>query len=223
MKRAALFVVVGILVVGFQPVARANSDFEVVGLSDLEKTKGRFAENLVHPSAELSKYDKVYPMTAYFQFNDQGITIARTGTVINSKEHASLFAEEDNCKRFKDIVAGAFVNEFRERGFEIVKEASPTTLVLRAALIDIQSNMPAESTRNVAVSVVDIGEASVVVELVDSQTGVIQLRVEERRQISRVDASMAQFDPSGVWTEFDRWARRVARDLGRTLEKLTTD
>ncbi len=71
----------------------------------------------------------------------------------------------------------------RSKQFEIVDTVGPGTLLIRAAMLDIVSNVPPNVGRLANVHLSSMGEATFVFELIDAETGVIQARTADRRYI----------------------------------------
>ena len=69
-----------------------------------------------------------------------------------------------------------------------------------------------------------VGEATLFIDLIDAETGVIQARVGERRKIQppgsgRIDEFSMPTNSVTVWSDVGRWARSAASKLRRELEK----
>lgn len=221
MKRAIVCVAAVLLLVGVPSAVKAVSETEVKGLEELVSTEGRFGDTRVRPGADFSQYTKVYPAAAVFQFTEEtGGPVRRTGTLMNDPNQQSMYGEEENRIKFKQIVSHAVIDELARRGLQRADEPGPDTLSLQLAVLDISSHIPAATVRQVGIAVDDVGKATVVFALIDSESGVIQARVAERRLIRRVDQGFGSIEPDLVWPEVDRWARRAAWDLQRTLESV---
>ena len=122
------------------------------------------------------------------------------------------------------MVTGTFIEELgRSKVFEVVDEVGPDTLLVRAMLVDIISNVPPKFTGTADVYISSVGEATFIFELIDSETGVVQATVSERRQIQpRSQMHQVNTRPANsatVWSDVKRWATEVARDLRKALEK----
>ena len=132
--------------------------------------------------------------------------------------------EEDRAK-FGKVVSEAIVKELgRSKKFELVEEVGPGVLLMRGAFLDVISTVPPSRAGRVDVHLASVGEATMVFELIDSETGVIQARVGERRLITPPGATMNQVGamPSNsnmIWADVNQWASKVARDLRVALDK----
>jgi hypothetical protein len=195
---------------------------KVTGGDELVKEKGYFRETWVSPDADITKYSKLHLWNAVFQFRDVGEkkTPRTTSSILRSEGEFPIAPE--SREKFREVVVGAFVEELeRSKRFEVVDTVGPGTLLLRGAIFDIVSNVPPRLTRgNVYLSAV--GEGTFVIELIDAETGEMLARVGERRRIQPpggVDAFTKPANAATVWVDVGQWARGVASDFRRELEK----
>ena len=131
---------------------------------------------------------------------------------------------EESKKQFEEIVNSAFVKELgRSKIFELVDKVGPDTLLVRAMVVDIVSNVPPSFTGTADIHLSSVGEATFIFELIDSETGEVQATVGERRLIQPPgrmnDVSAAPANSATVYSDIERWANSVARDLRTALEK----
>lgn len=218
MKRITTLVFAILLAVSLPSGVTASSDLEITGFEELVKAKGSFLETWVRPGADFARYTKIYPVAAIYQFaEDRGQPIPRTGTIVNRPKHdATMFSQPEFRERFKSVVSNGLLAELERKGLTQVGEAGPETLMLRAAILDVTTNVPANTVRALDVGLVDIGEARIIFDLIDSETGVVQARLGETRYIQ---SWRGNGNAETVWAEVDRWARQVAFDLHRTVKK----
>jgi hypothetical protein len=89
--------------------------------------------------------------------------------------------------------------------------------------LDIVSKVPPEYAGMNEVYLASSGEATLIIDLIDAETGVIQARVAERRAIQppggRIDAFSQPSNSVTVWSDVSRWARSSAARLRSELEK----
>jgi hypothetical protein len=225
MKKTVLFFLVVTLLVGFPHAQEAIPSPEISGGDELVKEKGAFRETWIRPDADITQYSKLYLWQAVYQFRDVGEPKSSGTTASLLRDTEGPFGVRDESKEmFQRLVSDAFVKELeRSKIFEVVEEVGPDTLIVRAAVLDIVSNVPPSFTGTADVYLSAVGEASFVFELIDAETGVIQARSGERRRIqppSRdFEVSVVPTNAATVWNEVERWARDVARDLRKALEK----
>jgi len=226
MKRALLFAVVAFLAAG---VAFAQDDVnpkEITGSDDLVKQKSnQFQEVWVKPGADISKYRKLYLWNSIFQFRDVSDNkVNRTTTAMMRGDQGHFTVPEEDQEKFKKLVIDVVVKELgRTKQFEIVDTVGPGTLLIRAAVLDIISNVPPNVGRSANVHLNSMGEATFVFELIDAETGVIQVRTADRRYIQPPSAmntvSSAPTNSATAWNYVDMWAQDQAMTLRRTLDK----
>jgi hypothetical protein len=179
---------------------------------------------MVHPDVDMTRFGKLYLWQTEFQFREGGETSAGT-TASRTRGDAGPFAvRAEDRARFAQLVSEVFTAELASsKLFAVVDQVGPGTLIVRSAVLDITSNVPPNVDRFDDVYLASVGEATIVFELVDAETGVIQARAGERRQI-QPEARMrgvnaAPANAATVWSEVERWAREQARGLRKALEK----
>ena len=222
-KKAVFLLLCGVLIAGVlyaqdQPVK------EVTGGDELVKKKGPFAENWVRPDADITKYSKLYLWEPEFHFREGGATSAGTTMQMMRGDSSGPYAvTEDSKKKFKEVVSEAVDKELaRGKMFEVTDTVGPGTLLVATAVLDIVSDVPPNLSGG-GIHLASVGQATIVFELIDAETGVIQARVAERRAI-QPDVRMNQVNAApvneaSVWNDVKQWAGDEARELRQALEK----
>jgi len=220
MKNALILLLGAVFVVG---VASAQ---ETETGDELEKVKGSFAETWVRPDADISQYSKLYPWKAVFEFRDVEDTKQPRTSIEKSRGGSGPYkVSEEGQKKFEEVVGDAFVKELgRSKQFEIVDAVGPDTLLVRAMVMDIVSTVPPTATGTVDSYIASLGEATIIFELIDAETGVVQATVGERQQIlppSRATGGVggAPMNEATIWNDVKNWATTVARELRKALDK----
>jgi hypothetical protein len=197
---------------------------KVTGGDDLVEQKGPWEGTWVHPDADISKYSKLYMWDSVFQFREGGATSAGTTMKMMRGDSSGPYAvTEESREKFKEVVNEAVVKELgRSKLFEVTDTVGPGTLLVRGAVLDIVSNVPPHLSGG-GIHLASVGQATMVFELIDAETGVIQARVAERRNI-QPDVRMNQVNSapvnsSTVWNDVKRWAGDEAQALRKALEK----
>jgi len=222
-KKTAVLLFCGVLMAGVLYAQDAPVE-KVTGGDELVKEKGRFAGTWIHPDADITQYSKLYPWHSVFQFREGGKEKAGT-TIEASRGNDDRYAVTDESKaKFEEIVSDTVVKVLgRSKIFEVVDEVGPDTLIVRIAMLDIVSDVPPNRPGAQDTYLSAVGEATFLFELIDSETGVIQARVGERRRIqprSRMNTvSSRPANSSTVWAEVKVWADQLAEDFRRALEK----
>ena len=196
-----------------------------VGVGDLVKTKGRFKETWVRPGADFSRYGSI-DLRPGFQYRDVGKPKGSrsTASMLRQGEQPYAFTEESR-QRFEKVVSETFAKELsRSKVFGVADAPGPGTLIVRAELKDIVWNVPPDFMGSGDIYVSAVGQADVVIDVIDSETGVIQIRFEEAD--CRIQPKDRLYEVGSVpaysntaFAEVERWARWVAQDVRKDLEK----
>jgi hypothetical protein len=224
MKHAAFLFAVAVMAGSFLHAQEPKPGTPVTGADELVQKKGAFEGLWVRPGADMAKYRKLYLWEPEFQFREGGETSAGTTTKMLQGDAGPFAIREEDRERFKQLVADTFVAELaRSKLFEVVDSVGPDTLIVRTGFLDITSNVPPNVARYGDVYLASVGEATIVFELIDASTGVIQARAAERRLI-QPEARMrgvntVPANSATVWNDVERWARDQARALRQALEK----
>jgi len=223
MKKIAMVMLAALLIGGIAYAQETPPAGEEGG--EQAKIKGPFKETWVRPDADISQYTKLYPWKSKFEFREGGETRgAKTTTEQLRGDGGPYFVKEESREKFEKVVNERFVKELGySKIFEVVDEVGPDTLLVRASVLDIVSNVPPNYTGTADIHLSAVGEATFFFELIDSETGVVQATVGERRRIQpptrMYDVSTAPANAATVWADVEMWASSVGRDLRKALEK----
>jgi len=228
MKRVALCVLAAALMTGVASAQQEVATNQAKGADELVRVKGRFEDNRLRPDADISRYGKLNLRRTEFQYRDVGEARGGQSTASMLRGGDRPFAmSEESRQRFEQVVSETFAKELRRsKIFEVVDVEGPGTLVVGGNLMDIVWNVPPDFTGSGDIYVSAVGETDLVFEVIDSETGVIQARFERQSRIQPQDrlyevGSVPAYSNT-VFSEVERWARVVARDLRRELEKAHT-
>ena len=171
------------------------------------------------PDFDMSAYSKVMLVgmgIEYAPAKNSGRTSmdrSRTGPFIIS---------EDTRTRFEALVQETFQEEFAEiENFEIVSEAGPDVLMVRGGLLDVESFVPEEAMNRAGrggIYLQSIGEATIFLELRDSESGAILARSIDRRAAEPIGDTMMEANRVTNTTEVKRLVRYWARGLRQALD-----
>ena len=127
---------------------------------------------------------------------------------------------EKDREEFQGIVREAFLDEVQKASnFKLVEDIDKNTLIMRGAVLDIISHVPPDSIGRSDIYLRSIGEATLVMELIDAGTGDVVALVAERRHLQRPGSNMGM--PSNIVTiiaDIKSWARRSAKILRTELD-----
>jgi len=227
MKGRTISVVVLTLLVGGLISAQEKPPVtEVTGAEDLvqQKSKQFLGGVYIRPDADISKYDHLYLWDSVFQFREVEGATNRTTTMMMRGDQGPYVIDEESREKFKQVVRDAVVKELeRSKQFDVVDVVGPRTLLVRGAVLDIVSFVPDNVGRFNDVHLASVGEATIIFELIDAETGVIQARAGDRRNIAPPiqmnEVSQAPATSATVWNDVEQWARDQASTLRRALDK----
>lgn len=127
-----------------------------------------------------------------------------------------------NRDRLRELVRSEFTRELQKLEHYTLTDASgPNVLIVRGALLDVVSNVPFERPVRSEIYLQSVGEATLMLELIDSETHAVLVRAIDRRTAGR-DDFMFESNQVTNWVEVKRLARHWARLLRTRLDELTT-
>jgi hypothetical protein len=128
---------------------------------------------------------------------------------------------ESNQERIRAMAREIFPEEIdKTTRFEIVDTNGPDTLILKGALIDVVSNVPPPTAgrSNTIVSV--FGEATIVLEFIDSESGAVVARIVERRAVQPPGGQMRDANTVTAQAEARRTMRQWAIRIREALDQV---
>lgn len=124
---------------------------------------------------------------------------------------------------FRDEIRGAFVEEMgRSEVFELVEEPGPDVLKLRVGLFDVVSRVPPETVGRSRIFLDRVGEASLVLELRESESNAILVRAVDRRAAERPGQAIESTRVTNM-AEVRRLGRRWATTLREGVDRVLTE
>lgn len=176
----------------------------------------------VRAGADLDGYDKVILQNAGIEFRDVGnapVSGAPSGLARRSSDTEFRISEADQ-ERLRTTVSEAFANAMSgSERFTLVDEPGPGVLLVRGALIDVVSNVPPEPVGRSRIFLDQVGEATLVIEIRDSQTKQIFVRAVDRRAAERPGQAI-EANRVTTWAELRRLANRWANQLRNGVDTL---
>ena len=124
---------------------------------------------------------------------------------------------------FNDEIRAAFVEEIsRSEVFEVVEEPGPDVLKLRVGLFDVVSRVPPETVGRSRIWLDRVGEASLVLELRESESNAILVRAVDRRAAERPGQAIESTRVTNM-AEVRRLGRRWGTILRDGLDTVLSD
>lgn len=226
MKKHIALIAIVVFAAGIAVAQETVDGKEVTGAGDLVKEKSsQFQELWVNPEADIATYNKLYLWKADFQFrpiSDKNVNQTSVALARGYQDHFAV-SEEDR-KKFEELVNDVLLKGLkRTKQFEIVDTIGPGTLIVRASILDIVSNVPPNVGRRANLHLASMGEATFIWELIDAESGVIQARSADRRYIQPPAAmntvNAAPTNSATAWNYVELWANDQGMTLKRELDK----
>ncbi len=223
MKLLALIMSVTLLSISVASAQEADEAADAVEQPQLVEAKGAFQETWINPEADFTQFNKVFLWEGTFEYRDVGPARSTRMTMMNTRQREFGISEADRAK-FEEEVSKAFDAEIAKgKRFTITDQLGPGTMILRGGALDIISMVPPETVGRSEVYVANIGEATLVMELLDASTGEVLAVVAERQRLQsgtgRIDSFSMPTNRVTVYAEVRRWARRAASKLRTELDK----
>ena len=174
----------------------------------------QFQRAWLDPTIDLSRYSKILPGGATFEFRAVRETSARAARRSSANE---FYVSDANRQKLSDMANKIFDEELRKsQHFTMVEEPGPDVLVIRGAMLDIVSRVPPDIVGRGSIYIDRIAEATLVLEVVDSTSGETLARAAERGAAQPADGGMRS-SPISNWSEvrqlIRRWAVRLREGL----------
>ena len=198
------------------PTIQTGPDAEVTfdGLHRVDNSQAEFA--WARPDFDISGYTKILPVSSGFEYRkatNQGRTAAERN------RGGPFVIDEGARERFEAMVGEVFQEELSQvEGWEFVTEPGPDVMILRGGMLDIFTNVPPDNQAGrVSQFVSAVGQATLVLELRDSETNTVLARSIDRRWAERPGGQMFEANRVTNMAEARRltrmWARRLAEGL----------
>ena len=205
-----------------QPTVQTGPNAEVSfdGLHKIDNSA--FHDAWADPDADWARYDQFIAGEAFFEYR----AVKKSAKYSNIRPPAStdeFYIDEKDRERMKREVSDIFDEELtKSERFTETKEPGPNVLIIRGGLHDIVSRTPPELITRGEIYIRAFGEATLVLEVVDSMSGEVIARAVERREAGN-SAFMTEANTVTGWAEVRRLARRWALTLRKGLDSLPTE
>ncbi len=198
------------------PTIQTGPDAELTfdGLHKVDNSQADLA--WARPDFDISGYTKIWPVGAgieYRQVKDKG------RSSMSRSRGGPYFIDDKARARFEKVVRDVFKEELQKiERYELVDGPGPDVLMVRGGLLDVISMVPPEpigSRSNVYLN--SVGQATLVLELRDSETGTILARSVDRRAAERPGGTLQWSTTVSNTAEVRRlirfWATRLREGL----------
>ncbi len=147
---------------------------------------------------------------------------AGSGSSGRARSQTEFQLDADTRAMFEEEISGAFLDEIsRSDIIEVVDEVGPDVLLVRGGLLDVVSRVPPETIGRSRIFITSVGEATLILEVVDSVSNTVLARAADRRAGDSFGGR--ESNPVTNRSEVRRLGRRWGRILRDALEKMLTD
>jgi hypothetical protein len=197
------------------PTIQTGPDAETTHDGLVRVDNSQFQRAWVDPTIDLSRYSKIMPGGATFEFRAVRETSASAARRSSANE---FYISEPNRQKLTDMANEIFDEELRKsQHFRLVEEPGPDVLVIRGAMLDIVSRVPPDIIGRGEIYIDRVAEATLVLEIVDSTSGETLARAAERGAAQPAQRGMRSSSVTN-WSEVRRLIRRWAVRLREGLD-----
>jgi hypothetical protein len=196
----------------------AETSYDGLVRIDNSRFKGAWGD----PDIDMSRYNKVMAGGAVYEFR----AVKDTGnmTTRQRSNQSEFFIDDKDRARLEEETSKIFAEELaKSTRFTMTEEKGPDVLILRGALHDIVSNVPPDYIGRSEIYISSVGEATLVIEGVDSLSGEVVVRIIERRAAQRPGGSAIMANTVTTWAEVRRMVRNWANTLVEGLDSIPAE
>lgn len=198
-----------------EPTLQEGPDAEVTFDGLVRVNNSVFKQAWAAPDIDVQRYTKILPVRAEFEFR----AVRGSSTSSRNSSKSEFPISEKDQEKMVDVVSEVFMEELaKSKRFTLTEEPGPDVLILRGALLDIVSRVPPQRAGRTDVYLSSVGEATLVLELMDSQSMETLVRAAERRAAEQPGQRATWSSPVTTWNEVRRLARRWAVKLREGLD-----
>jgi hypothetical protein len=197
------------------PTVQTGPDAELSfdGLHKVDNSQADLA--WARPDFDISVYTKLMPLPGKFEYRQ-----VRKMSASAARSSSGPYFIDDNARaEFEELVGEVFREELQNiERFEWTDEPGPDVMTIQGALLDIVSFVPPEPIGGRSfVYLSSIGEATLVLELRDSETGTILARSVDREAAEPIGMTFTESNRVTNRADVGRlirfWARRLREGL----------
>jgi hypothetical protein len=194
-----------------EPAPKPESELSHDGLQRIESK--RFALAWIRPDAHFAGYKKLLVLPAEISYKDPDKALTRS---IPGRTDDNFLLSESRMERLRKSLREAFQKQVIEKGgWELTDQPGPDVLIARGALIDMIVRVPPQTAGRSTIYLDSFGEATLVIEIFDSQSRQILARIADRDAAEPPGNRMGMDleAPGEVRRMFSAWAKRFREAL----------
>jgi len=208
------------------PTIQTGPDAELSfdGLHRVDNSQAEMA--WARPDFDISMYSKILPVSSGFEYRKA----TNRGRTQSERNRGGPFVISDDAKtRFEALVSEVFQEEISQiQNWEFVTEPGPDVMILRGGMLDVFSDVPPDNLAGRSRTFVSaVGQATLVLELRDSQTNTVLARSIDRRWAERPGGQMMESNRVTNTAEVRRlvrmWAVRLREGLDGFVEQANSN
>jgi len=202
-----------------QPRIQTGPNAEVTADGLVRVKKSVMDAAWVKPDFDLTPYTKIMIASAGVYYKKLK-PVKGTAFANRSNGQSEFPVKEESKTKFNEILKEAFITELSKlERYQIVDEAGPDVLLLAGAVIDVESNVPPYmNSPGVGIYLTSVGEATLLVELRDSQSNDPLGRAADRRAAEA--PFLINVNTVTGWSDVRVLARQWALLVRKRLEEL---
>jgi len=196
-----------------------NAEVTFDGLNRIDNSA--FSDAWADPDIDFSRYNKMMAGGAFFEFRAVKKT-PRTGRLSTTENE--FWIDDKSKERLKKEVSDIFQEELaKSTRFTETDTPGPDVIIIRGGLHDIISRVPPDQVGRTDIYLRSVGEATLILEVVDSMSGEVIARAIERRSMERPGGDLMFSTPVTTWAEVRRMARTWATRLRAGMDSIPTE
>lgn len=217
---AFVFVVGSVGCTTAPPTVQTGPDAEVSfdGLHKYDNTRVDMAWAV--PDLDLSSYTKILPVNAGVEYRE----VKDRGSTFTARSRGGPYFIDDKARAEFEALVDKIIKEELQKSnrFDIVDEPGPNTLVVSGRLLNVTSQVPPDPIGGRSrIYLSSVGDATLVLEVRDSETNRILARAVDRRAAERIGGSFTQSNSVTNTAEIRRLLRYWGSLVREALEGFT--
>ena len=185
------------------------------GLHEIDNSRADIAWAV--PDIDLSGYTSILPVSLGIEYTE---VANKANTAITRAQRGPYFIDDNARAEFEALVGEIFMEELHKSDrFRIVDERGPNTLIVAGGLLDVTSQVPPTKVGSSSrIYLSSIGDATLVLEIRDSETNRILARAIDRRAAEPIGSSFQTSNSVSDTAEIRRLIRYWATGLREALD-----
>ena len=195
-----------------------NAEVSYDGLHAIDNSIFKMA--WADPDIDFSRYSKIMPGGAFFEYR----AVKKTSGTRATSSQSEFYIDDKAREKLKEISSEIFNEELaKSTRFAVTDARGPDVLIIRGGLHDIVSNVPPERSGRGDVYLSQVGEITLILEAVDSESGEVIFRALERRALEQGGGMAIRANTVTTQAEVRKVIRRWATKLRDGLDSIPTE